>query len=167
MTRLGLKGESGESGDPAKLASSLASSSHFVALLLSLCYPVGDSFDWRNQEARHSTLGISSNAVPVGSNLIACTAGALLLTDIKSFCLDAKSKYRISKVLAFLEGHHTRLGHDSHISLLPDLPLQIIARRFLSDSFTSEDSDLRNCVWSHLETNHAQFLGLASYPALA
>jgi hypothetical protein len=104
MTRMGLKGKSGESGDPAKLARSLARSSHFVALLLSLCYPVGDSFDWRNQEARHSTLGISSNAVPVGSSLISFTEGALLLADIKSFCLDSKYKYCIFKVLAFFGG---------------------------------------------------------------
>jgi hypothetical protein len=53
------------------------------------------------------------------------------LVDIRSFCPDARELQQLDLVVAFLGGHHKRLGESSKILSLPDLPLQMIAEKFL------------------------------------
>jgi hypothetical protein len=57
---------------------------------------------------------------------------------------------RLERAFAFLGGHHKRLGSNSILNLLPELPLQMIAKKVLAQAVAEE---------KHL--SHQAFLGLA------
>ena len=74
------------------------------------------------------TAGISQ-AARIGVHSLA--QDAEFLVDIRSFCPDARELQELGCLVAFLGGHHKRLGESSKILSLPDLPLQMIAEKFL------------------------------------
>ena len=121
MTRLGMMGKN---GDPT--------TAHFVAFLLNLCYDVAESGDLPKSywEAKvYCDSPCSRKPPPFTGHSPA--QDAKFLVDIRSFCRDARELQQLGLVVAFLGGHHKRLGESSKILSLPDLPLQMIAEKFL------------------------------------
>ena len=65
----------------------------------------------------------------------------LLFEEIDFYCPDQADCARLSKVLAFLGGLHPRLGQQSPVRMLTDLPLQLIAKKALTKGRVTDPED--------------------------
>ena len=66
-------------------------------------------------------------------------AQAQLIAEISNVCPDEIMRRRLEKVLVFLGGHHKRLGSNSILNLLPELPLQMIAKKVLAQAVAADE----------------------------
>jgi hypothetical protein len=66
-------------------------------------------------------------------------AQAQLIADISNVCPDEILRSRLEKVLVFLSGYPQRLGSNSILNLLPELPLQMIAKKVLAQAVAADE----------------------------
>ena len=77
---------------------------------------------------------------------------APLFAEVDFYCPDQVGCTRLFKVLAFLEGLHPRLGQQSPVRMLADLPLQLIANKIFTKDWDPDHSAV--------SMSHQAFLGL-------
>lgn len=84
---------------------------HFLAFLLSICYNVGTSRDFEPEDNWNGDAEEDSDS-ELGNFEVK--------QEIAFLCPDQVERRRLALVLAFLAGHHKRLGQASKVSFLPD-----------------------------------------------
>ena len=66
-----------------------------------------------------------------------------LIDDISFAFPDEISRSCLSRALAVLAGQHQRLGANSVLTLLPELPLQMIAKRVMAQPLAADQVEQR------------------------